>query len=78
MPLLILVAEDDPGIQLAVQDYLELLGYRVVTAKNGDEALRQLETYHPHLIVADIKMPKKMGLNSFIKFANVQNSGFYR
>jgi len=61
MPLLILVAEDDPGIQLAVQDYLELLGYGVVTARNGDEALRQLETYHPHLIVADIKMPKKDG-----------------
>lgn len=61
MPLLILVAEDDPGIQLAVQDYLELSGYRVITAKNGDEALRQLETYYPHLIVADIKMPGKDG-----------------
>jgi len=61
MPLLILVAEDDPGIRLAVQDYLELLGYSVVTARNGDEALRQLDTYHPHLIVADIKMPKKDG-----------------
>jgi DNA-binding NarL/FixJ family response regulator len=61
MPLLILVAEDDPGIQLAVQDYLEFLGYSVVTAKNGDDALRQLEIYHPHLIVADIKMPKKDG-----------------
>ncbi|MDR9402297.1 MAG: response regulator transcription factor [Halothece sp. Uz-M2-17] len=61
MPLLILVAEDDPGIQLAVQDYLELLGYSVITAKNGDEALKQLENYHPHLIVADIKMPKKDG-----------------
>lgn len=61
MPLLILVAEDDPGIQLAVQDYLELLGYSVIIAKNGDEALRHLETYHPHLIVADIKMPKKDG-----------------
>lgn len=61
MPLLILVAEDDPGIQLAVQDYLELLGYSVIIAKNGDEALQHLETYHPHLIVADIKMPKKDG-----------------
>lgn len=61
MPLLILVAEDDPGIQLAVQDYLELSGYSVITAKNGDEALKQLETYYPHLIVADIKMPRKDG-----------------
>ncbi|PSO50613.1 MAG: DNA-binding response regulator [Cyanobacteria bacterium SW_9_44_58] len=63
MPLLILVAENDPGIQLAVQDYLELLGYSVITAKDGNEALQQLETYHPHLIVADIKMPRKDGFD---------------
>mgnify|MGYP006425357811 CR=1 FL=1 len=61
MPLLILVAEDDPGIQLAVQDYLELSGYSVLIAKNGDAALEKLENYHPHLVVADIKMPGKNG-----------------
>jgi DNA-binding NarL/FixJ family response regulator len=61
MPLLILVAEDDPGIQLAVQDYLELSGYSVLIAKNGDVALEKLENYHPHLVVADIKMPGKNG-----------------
>lgn len=61
MPLLILVAEDDPGIQLALQDYLELLGYSVITAKNGDLALQHMTTYHPHLIIADIKMPCKDG-----------------
>lgn len=61
MPLLILVAEDDPGIQLAVQGYLELSGYHVIIASNGDEALQHLETYHPHLIIADIKMPRKDG-----------------
>lgn len=61
MPLLILLADDDPGIRLTVQEYLELLGYRVIIAKNGEEALQQLETYHPHLIVADIKMPRKNG-----------------
>jgi len=61
MPLLILLAEDDPGIQMAVKDYLEFSGYSVITAKNGDEALHHLKTYHPHLIVADIKMPRKDG-----------------
>lgn len=61
MPLLILVAEDDPGIRLAVQDYLELSGYSVVTAEDGQEALSRLETYHPHLLVADIKMPRLDG-----------------
>ena len=31
MPLLILIAEDDPGIRLAVNDYLEMSGYSVIT-----------------------------------------------
>jgi DNA-binding NarL/FixJ family response regulator len=61
MPLLILVAEDDPGIRLAVCDYLELSGYSAIAAENGVEALSLLETYRPHLIVADIKMPLKDG-----------------
>ncbi|MEC4803554.1 MAG: response regulator transcription factor [Jaaginema sp. PMC 1079.18] len=61
MPLLILVAEDDPGIRLAVSDYIELLGYAAIAAENGEQALAILETYRPHLLVADIKMPLKDG-----------------
>ncbi|WP_017305629.1 response regulator [Spirulina subsalsa] len=61
MPLLILVADDNPGIRLAISDYLELSGYSVITAEDGQEALLLLETYHPHLMVADIKMPRKDG-----------------
>lgn len=61
MPLLILIADDDPGIRLAVKDFLELSGYSVITAKNGQEALSLLETYHPHLLVSDIKMPRTDG-----------------
>lgn len=61
MPLLILVAEDDPGIRLAVSDYIEMLGYAAIAAENGEQALALLETYHPHLLVADIKMPLKDG-----------------
>ncbi|MBF2020693.1 MAG: response regulator transcription factor [Hydrococcus sp. C42_A2020_068] len=61
MPLLILIADDDPGIRLAVKDYLELAGYSVITAQNGREALFLLETYHPYLLVSDIKMPGKDG-----------------
>ncbi len=61
MPLLILIADDDPGIRLAVKDYLELHGYSVITAQNGQEALSLLGTYHPHLLVSDIKMPQKDG-----------------
>ena len=61
MPLLILVADDNPGVLLAITDYLELLGYSVIAARDGQEALERLETYHPHLMIADIKMPRKNG-----------------
>ena len=61
MPLLILIAEDDPGIRVSVSDYLELSGYSVVAAENGEKALLMLEKYHPHLVISDVKMPKKDG-----------------
>ncbi len=61
MALLILIADDDLGIRVAVKDYLELVGYSVITAQNGEEALSMLDRYHPHLLVSDIKMPKKDG-----------------
>jgi CheY-like chemotaxis protein len=61
MPLLILIADDDPGIRLAIKDFLELAGYSVVVASNGEEALSRLDTYHPHLLVSDIKMPRMDG-----------------
>ena len=61
MPLLILIAEDDPGIRVSVSDYLELSGYSVIAAENGEQALLMLKKYQPHLLISDVKMPKKDG-----------------
>lgn len=58
MPLTILVTDDDPGTRLAISDYLELSGYSVITAENGQKALVMVDRYKPHLIVADIAMPQ--------------------
>lgn len=57
MPLLILIAEDDPGIRLSVDDYLESQGYSTIAVEDGNSALLMLEKYHPHLLISDIKMP---------------------
>ncbi|NET35797.1 MAG: response regulator transcription factor [Cyanothece sp. SIO1E1] len=57
MPLTILVADDDQGTRLSVSDYLELAGYSVITAENGQIALTLVEEYRPHLLVTDIAMP---------------------
>lgn len=61
MPLTILVADDDLGTRLAIGDYLEANGYAIVLAENGQEALRFVEQYQPHLVVTDIAMPQMDG-----------------
>jgi DNA-binding NarL/FixJ family response regulator len=61
MPLTILIADDDPGTRLSVSDYLELSGYIVVAAENGQKALDLVNQYQPHLIVTDITMPQMDG-----------------
>ncbi|WP_448563394.1 response regulator transcription factor [Trichothermofontia sp.] len=61
MPLLILVAEDDPGTRLTVSDYLEQAGYSVMSATNGREALQILKDYLPHLLITDVAMPHMDG-----------------
>ncbi|MDJ0735324.1 MAG: response regulator transcription factor [Nostocaceae cyanobacterium] len=61
MPLTILVVDDDMGTRLSISDYLDLAGYTVITAKDGQEALTMVEQYHPDLIVTDIVMPRMNG-----------------
>lgn len=61
MSLLILIAEDDPGVRMAVHSYLETFGYSVITAEDGEQAFSMIQQYHPHLVISDINMPKKNG-----------------
>jgi DNA-binding NarL/FixJ family response regulator len=61
MPLVILVADDNLGTRLSVSDYLDISGYSVVTAEDGQQALSMIESYHPHVLVTDINMPRMDG-----------------
>lgn len=61
MPLTILVVDDDPGTRLAISDYLEMSGYSVITAADGQQALEMVELYRPHLMLTDIVMPRMNG-----------------
>ena len=58
----ILVVDDDPDIRKILQDRLEALGHRVVTAENGQEAIDQFKTFTPDLVLLDIMMPKVSGM----------------
>ncbi|MDF5715551.1 MAG: response regulator transcription factor [Rhizonema sp. NSF051] len=61
MPLTILVVDDDLGTRLSISDYLDLSGYSVIVANDGQEALAMVEEYHTDLIVTDIVMPQING-----------------
>ena len=54
MPKTILVVDDEPDIRQSVKQILEVNGYTVETAVDGDDCLNELT---PDLILMDIMMP---------------------
>jgi two-component system alkaline phosphatase synthesis response regulator PhoP len=58
----ILIADDEPDILEIIQFNLHAEGYEVFTAKNGDEALEKAKKFLPDLIMLDIMMPGKNGI----------------
>lgn len=58
----ILIADDEPDILEIIQYNLQGEGYEVYTAKDGDEALMRAKLVKPDLIILDIMMPKKTGV----------------
>ena len=58
----VLVVDDEAeGVEL-LREFLSAKGYEVITASDGDEALRKVKEERPHLILLDIQMPKMDGL----------------
>ena len=58
----VLVVDDEPGIRKVVRDALERAGHEVETAGDGDEAIPLLESQDFDLLVTDLAMPRRGGL----------------
>jgi len=58
----VLIADDEPDILEILKYNLVNEGYQVITAKDGDEAVEKARIFLPDLIVLDIMMPKKSGV----------------
>lgn len=58
----ILIADDEPDILEIIQYNLSKEGYEVATAKDGDDALVKSKASKPDLMILDIMMPKKSGI----------------
>jgi DNA-binding response OmpR family regulator len=59
----ILVIEDEPQMLLGLRDNLELEGYEVQTAADGDEGLAKAASFNPDLVILDVMLPKKNGFD---------------
>jgi CheY-like chemotaxis protein len=58
----ILVAEDSRFLRLATERSLAKAGYRVITAGDGEEALRSARENRPDLVLLDMMLPKMSGI----------------
>ena len=58
----ILIADDEPSNRNILSQELAHEGYSVVTASDGREALRKVESSRPDLIILDYMMPDLSGL----------------
>ena len=54
----ILVADDEASIRRILEARLSMIGYDIVTATDGEEAIAAFNKYNPDLIVLDVMMPK--------------------
>jgi two-component system alkaline phosphatase synthesis response regulator PhoP len=58
----VLIADDEPDILEILKYNLANEGYEVITARDGDEALEKARRNQPDLVVLDVMMPKKTGV----------------
>jgi two-component system, OmpR family, response regulator VicR len=65
----ILIIEDDKIINNVIEFLLKKEGYEIDIAKDGNEGLEKVVSYQPDLIITDIMLPYKSGLEvtSFVK-----------
>lgn len=73
MTTTVLIADDDPTLRAIGAELLSGEGYRVLEAEDGDEALRIVEAEAVDLIVLDMLMPNKDGIETIIELKRRQS-----
>jgi CheY-like chemotaxis protein len=58
----VLIADDEPSMRLLVRVTIDSEQYRVLEASDGDEAWDAIKRYRPSLVILDIQMPGRTGL----------------
>jgi DNA-binding response OmpR family regulator len=63
----IMIVDDDPGIRRTLQLLLSKAGYRVTQARDGLEALRLWRDHGGDLVITDLHMPEKNGIETIVE-----------
>lgn len=57
----VLIVDDEPNIVVSLQFLMKKAGFETSIAKDGDEALAEMERFRPDLILLDVMMPHRDG-----------------
>uniref|UniRef100_A0A7C1FUM3 Response regulator n=1 Tax=Caldilinea aerophila TaxID=133453 RepID=A0A7C1FUM3_9CHLR len=75
MPAKVLIVDDEANIVISLEFLMQQAGYEVAVARNGEEALEQIENFRPDLILLDVMLP---GVNGFDVLQRVrQHASFH-
>ena len=67
----ILIVDDEAGIRKVMKAILENEGFSVLEAAGGNEAIRQYGKYSPDLVVTDLLMPGKDGIETLFELRQI-------
>ncbi len=67
----VLMVDDDPNILKFVSANLEIRGYDVITAEDGETAIKVMDRTMPNLVILDLLMP---GINGFDVCRHIRKS----
>ena len=70
----VLIVEDDPGMNEYIKDILTQKGFEVSSAFNGFSGLDAIRASAPHVVILDIFMPEKDGLEMLVELRRFANS----
>jgi DNA-binding response OmpR family regulator len=61
MPAKVLIVDDEPNIVVSLQFLMRKGGFETSVARDGEEALLEVERFRPDLVLLDVMMPRKDG-----------------
>jgi CheY-like chemotaxis protein len=68
----ILLIDDDAMVRVAISRVLETAGFAVAVAEDGRQGLKLLHSLEPRLVITDIIMPEKEGIETIIEMRAIR------